>query len=482
MNPRFILKIFSCCFCLYEVVLKLPTAAAAFFVPPSRGGSGRADLIGRICDGRSVSDFCSKNATPKAAKLTLAAQLGSDPLLLDDVGAEEDAPPSGSTRQHDQCRNIRFLSPLLEYGYRPAVDEYYHEAHEALSLHSSKPLLLYLPGFDGGFLSIFLQFPELGTIFDVRCLTVATDDRSTFDELRNDVIRYLRKQHHHASDRRRRPVYLAGESFGGLLACEVANALLQDPEREKDQDTGRIDLKGLTLINPATSFDRSVLAVEGPKAGDLPPWLYPLGLLKMLPLFTDEFSGEQLLLILQAKALPSVIDNATREAYMGRVALSLPFVIPFMAQETLKWRLSEWLETGCARLAADHNTSLLRLDKLRTLIVVGEKDNALPSLEEADRLSKLWLDSAAVHVVPDAGHASTCGSRVDLAALLRGRFPELQSKESGTRTAMKEVASRGTGAYFGMEPRYDNGTFGLSPLEYWSSKFYRKYKPRSEKD
>ena len=237
-------------------------------------------------------------------------------------------------RRHDRCRNIRFLSPLLEYDYRPAVDEY-HETNGALSLRS-KPLLLYLPGFDGSFLSIFLQFPELGTIFDVRCLTVATDDRSTFDELRDDVIRYLGKHHHQPDRRRRRPVYLAGESFGGLLACEVANALLQDPEREKDEDTGRIDLKGLTLINPATSFDRSILAVEGPKAGELSPWWYPLGLLKLLPLFTDEFSGEQLLLILQAKALPSVIDNATREAYMGRVALSLPFVIPFMAQETLQ--------------------------------------------------------------------------------------------------------------------------------------------------
>ena len=83
-----------------RLYLKLPTtAAAAFFVRPSRGGSGRADLIGGIC-GRSVSDFCSKNATPKAAKLTLAAQLRSDPNTENEhvvVGAEEDAPPSCST-------------------------------------------------------------------------------------------------------------------------------------------------------------------------------------------------------------------------------------------------------------------------------------------------------------------------------------------------------------------------------------------------
>lgn len=387
----------------------------------------------------------------------------------------------------DRRRNIRFIAPLLEYGYRPAVDEYYN------GTLSRKPMLLYLPGFDGTFLCPFLQYPELHTLFDVRCLTVATDDRSTLDELRDDVLDFLNQQEEctrttNGQDAQSsRPVYLVGESFGGILACEVANAIhtlnnhdggSPSPLHEQKNVQSQINLKGLTLINPATSFDQSILAREGPKTAELQPLIYPFGLLKLLPLFTDEYSVEQLLMIFQSKALPSVIDNEEREAYMGRVALSLPFVIPYMAQETLKWRLRAWLEEGCARLAGDGSASLLRLQAFPALIIVGEKDKTLPSVKEAERLSGLWPD-ALVHIVQDAGHASTCGSRVDLAALFRSRFPELQQQHSGARTAMKEVARKGLGAEFGMEPRYDNANIGLNPLDYWSSKYYRKYEPRS---
>ena len=147
------------------------------------------------------------------------------------------------------------------------------------------------------------------------------------------------------------------------------------------------------LINPATCFDRSVLAVQGPETAQLPFWIYPFGLLRLLPLLTDEYSMDQLFLILQSKALPSVIDNETREAYLGRVALSLPQVIPYMAQETLQWRLTKWLATGCARLAATttHNRSslLTQLQHIPSILVVGENDKLLPSVQEAQRLSTL---------------------------------------------------------------------------------------------
>jgi hypothetical protein len=74
-------------------------------------------------------------------------------------------PGVASTDKKKLPRDVRFISPLLEYGYLPAVEE-----HENKTL-SQKPLLLFLPGFDGTFLSPFLQFPELHTIFDVRCMT-----------------------------------------------------------------------------------------------------------------------------------------------------------------------------------------------------------------------------------------------------------------------------------------------------------------------
>jgi hypothetical protein len=251
-----------------------------------------------------------------------------------------------------------------------------------------------------------------------------------------------------------------------------------------------------------------------------------------------------LLLIVQAKALPSVIDDASREAYMGRVACSLPFMLSFMPQETLQWRLHHWLDVGCARLATTTaaaattttttttpssgsmgtNNPYAQLQNLRTLVIAGELDHALPSIAEAEQLVRR-IPNAVVHVVNGAGHASTCGSRVDLAALFRAHYffhpelvvrknpvkrlpppttttttttsetgnvfsfwpPQFKSKHSadrsadetwnmGNRTAMKEEAANGIGAYFGMQPRYDHAKIGLSPFQYWNEKYYRQHR------
>eukprot|EP00545_Synedropsis_sp_CCMP1620_P004928 CAMPEP_0119011456 /NCGR_PEP_ID=MMETSP1176-20130426/5691_1 /TAXON_ID=265551 /ORGANISM="Synedropsis recta cf, Strain CCMP1620" /LENGTH=467 /DNA_ID=CAMNT_0006964291 /DNA_START=47 /DNA_END=1450 /DNA_ORIENTATION=+ len=393
-----------------------------------------------------------------------------------------------STARDDsnRMRDIQFSSPLLEEGYPPAVEEY-----EAGTL-KKKPLLVYLPGFDGTWMAPFLQLPELSTSFDVRCLTMSMQDRSTYEELKTSIVDYISKETQQNDEvepsgsaaeppkrnflanilkkKSTRPVYLAGESFGGILASDVALTLLEE--------CPSIDLKGMTLINAATCYDRSKLASMGPSVAALPALLYPFGLLRMLPLFTDEYSWDQLLMILQAKALPSVIDSAQRESFMGRIAFSIPQKLQYMPQGTLGWRLTEWLETGCAKMEArlEHFRSNSN-NSFRSLIVVGEKDLCLPSIGEAERLSSLFSNSH-VHVVEGAGHASTCGSRVDLAALMRKRFPELKGGRTARgRTVMKPVAANGEGAELGMEPRYDGrDDIGLSPLKYWSKANYRKRK------
>ena len=383
----------------------------------------------------------------------------------------------------DRVRDIRFCSPLLDDGYPPVVEE-----HEAGTLQQ-KPLLITLPGFDGTFMTLFLQLPELSTSFDVRCLTMSMKDRSTYEELKSSVIEYILQEVQqvaaeeppeepsnklnifanilnkpNASKRKKaaRSVYLMGESFGGILASDVAMTLLED-DRLKD------NIKGMTLINAATCYDRSKLASMGPGVAKLPPLLYPIGLCRLLPLFTDEYSVASLILMLQAKALPSVIDTEQREAYMGRIAFSIPQKLQYMSQQTLNWRLTEWLAAGCATMEARLERLPKFMQLFRTLIVAGEKDLCLPSIGEAERLSSLFINPQ-IFVVEGAGHASTCGSRVDLAALMRKRFPELKG-----RTAMKSVAAAGKGANLGMVPRYDGrDDIGLSPLKYWNSENYRK--------
>jgi pimeloyl-ACP methyl ester carboxylesterase len=273
-----------------------------------------------------------------------------------------------------------------------------------------------------------------------------------------------------------RPVYLIGESFGGTLASEVALTLLG---REKSPA-----LKGMALVNAATCYDRSKLASEIPALTQMHPFVYPAGfIMKLLPLLTDEYSLDQLLLILRAEALPSIIDDGIREAYMGRVALSLPTVLKFMPQETLRWRSTEWLEAGCTRMAS-RLSDFRQYQSFQTLIVAGDCDGVLPSIDEAERLAGVF-PKAVIHVVDGAGHASTVGSRVDLAALFRSHFRELGSprrqRSSSPRTAMKEAAAAGKGKYFGMEPRYDGQTIGISPLTYWNRKYYRKVQPTKAK-
>jgi len=118
-----------------------------------RSRSRKSFLIILIC-WRSMTwvtgAFQVKNAMPRSVCRASASRVWSVPVPDPDS---------------DRLQDVSFLSPLLEYGYLPAVEE-----HEEGSL-GQKPMLLILPGFDGTFLSSFLQFPELHTIFDVRCMT-----------------------------------------------------------------------------------------------------------------------------------------------------------------------------------------------------------------------------------------------------------------------------------------------------------------------
>ena len=105
--------------------------------------------------------------------------------------------------------------------------------------NASKPVLFYLPGIELTGYSLHRQVSELSVDYDVRWLAVPTDDRSDFDALADIVTSAIEGEH--------RPTYLAGESFGGVLALAVA---LRDGKPPSN-------LAGLVLINPATSVTRS---------------------------------------------------------------------------------------------------------------------------------------------------------------------------------------------------------------------------------
>eukprot|EP00984_Skeletonema_dohrnii_P018029 scaffold8336_cov96-Skeletonema_dohrnii-CCMP3373.AAC.6 len=402
-----------------------------------------------------------------------------NPYIVDSFS--EESPKSGLSdllsgkwphreSKDDNSDCIHFVSPLLEDSYPPAVLEY--EAQH----HRFKPLLLYIPGFDGTILAPFLQFPSLGEEFDVRAMKIDNADRSTFVKLKERIVEYLLKECKGRSGGNNcDKVCLMGESFGGILSTEVAIELNKPKYKEL------IDLKGLVLINPATSYLRSIVYELAPPiaaAKSSIPALegaeYAFRLLtEVVPLFLGECEHrflQQLIRIILFKGLPPVVNNAQREAYMGRVAFAIPLRLKFMPKDTFRWRLKEWMEVGSSRFedrlkalrAARHVKDIVDVDadtqatlkvseELRTTIVVGELD-AMPSVEEAERLSSEMFQNAHVHVVKGSGHISSCGGSLHLIELLREVFPEVNvSGCSGYESCNTSEELHG------LEPRFGQG-------------------------
>ena len=117
------------------------------------------------------------------------------------------------------------------------------------------PLLLYLPGIDGTGQAAARQFDSLSELFELRCLAWPPASRPSLEDLTGAVEAQL------SLEPEDRPVYLLGESMGGALA--LASYL---------RCAARVN--AVILVNPATSFDRSVWPVAAPLLTALPRELY----------------------------------------------------------------------------------------------------------------------------------------------------------------------------------------------------------------
>lgn len=100
-------------------------------------------------------------------------------------------------------------------------------------------LQIYLPGIDGTGLAAFRQFPGLASDFALSTFSVPVSDRSSFTELVQTCATFMRRIA--ADTPPQRPIYLLGESFGGILALAVA---IEAPEA----------VDRIVLVNPATAF------------------------------------------------------------------------------------------------------------------------------------------------------------------------------------------------------------------------------------
>ena len=293
---------------------------------------------------------------------------------------------------------------------------------------AEKPVLYFLPGMDGSLSTPFMQYCELSTTFELACMqhTDGLESRATFDELSAACADAIA-----ASVADGRQVLLVGESFGATLALAAAHEL---------QARGSLaGVRGLVLVNPATSYRRSTLAAVGPLiaalSGPLLAPLYYLALVAFAALvLTPVYQAPSFLSTISAQKATELNNNRYREAWVGRVAMGAYLnqrseqlaIGPLLAinvfePEQLGFRLSEWLAYGADQVAERDVAANLELPVLG---VVGDLDRLLPSVDEAERLRAAcgparWRGTT---VVQGAGHASTLGNRVDLLEEIRAAF------------------------------------------------------------
>ena len=232
----------------------------------------------------------------------------------------------------------------------------------------SRPWLVYLPGMDGTGELFHTQIEELAPKFNLRCLSIDSEDLSNWEQLTRATINCLVSE---LLQDFPDSIYLCGESFGGCLAMSVAVA------------APRL-ISGMTLINAASSFnDQPILGLGINLTRWMPEWMHQNSAVGLLP-FLAELS---------------------RIPYSNRQALLR--AMKSLSPEVVSWRLS---------LLRDFrlNSDQCRQFEKQTLIVAGGCDRLLPSKQEASKLFHLFPNSE-IEILPDSGHACLLESEINLA-------------------------------------------------------------------
>lgn len=243
-----------------------------------------------------------------------------------------------------------------------------------LATPPSRPLFVFLPGMDGSGALLGPQLAELRDDFDIRCVSIPSDDLTGWDGLTEQVAALIKREQQRAPGR---PTYVCGESFGGCLALKLAAEF----PTLCDQ---------LILVNPASSARRQPwIDWSASLTQRLPHSLYNLSTLGLIPF----------LIAPERVALPTQQD----------LLAAMRSVRP----QSAAWRLSLLRE-----FVVDH----LPLDRLArpVLMLASGADRLLPSLQEAKRLGRYLTNSVTVSL-PDSGHACLLETQVSLLGIMRAQ-------------------------------------------------------------
>ncbi|KHG23190.1 hypothetical protein F383_03446 [Gossypium arboreum] len=258
---------------------------------------------------------------------------------------------------------------------------------------NDSPLLLFLPGLDGVGMGLILHHKALGKVFKVQCLHIPVQDRTPFEGLVKLVEEAIRLEH---TSRPNTPIYLVGDSFGGCLALAVA---ARNPT---------IDLV-LILANPATSFGRSQLQPLFPILE-----AFPDGLHVTIPYLLSLVMGEPVKM-----ATVGIEGRLSPMQKIEQLSGNLTALLPLLSgmaniipKETLVWKL-KLLKTASA-----YTNSRLHAVKAEVLVLASDKDNMLPSQDEAQRLMNS-LSNCKVRRFKDNGHTLLLEDSLNLLTIIK---------------------------------------------------------------
>lgn len=295
-------------------------------------------------------------------------------------GASEYVEAARDMAQQQDGGPARWFSPLLCGGAGGRV--------------SGAPTLLYLPGIDGVGLGLILHHERLAKMFEMWCLHIPVEDRTSFEGLVDYVERTVKSESSRAPDR---PVYLVGESVGACIALAVA---ARNPD---------IDLI-LILVNPGTSFQKSQLQPLSAFL-DLVPEPFHLSTPLFLNFLTGNFMkmpstfvGRGLSLEEAGQALSEITTS---------VLPSLMFLVDILPKESIVWKLK------MLRTASSFVNSRLHAVKAQTLVLASGNDELLPSREEAERL-RGTLKKCRIRHFRDNGHKILLEGGFDLTTAIKG--------------------------------------------------------------
>ncbi|KAL3796794.1 hypothetical protein HJC23_010941 [Cyclotella cryptica] len=274
------------------------------------------------------------------------------------------------------------------------------------------PLVVYLPGLDGFGISATNQFDDLSSTFELWRMTVDKGNlQLTFAELMTSVVKFIDDATKSCDTPRE--VIIIGESFGGLLACAVAMAL-------KASAKYNLTLKGMALVNPATSFDET-------NWEQFVPLLTSLRYLetqeeifddrgnfrisdvaRRLPTPYSVLGGISLAATVPSqKQLSSIMEFIFRSAINDtpQNALSVSsdgfrILAEYLPAATVEHRVLKWLPVGTSVVNSPQRLSNLDVP---TLVIAGNDDNMLPTKDEANRLAKLLPDCVKMDIL-GSGH------------------------------------------------------------------------------